>query len=381
MTSIYDEIPYASMTESPQSFAYLPLAGIARKVYNKVRPSSDFPELPQPSTDLKVLQKDFMKYGYCLVKDALSKEEIEIAKARLLDQAEAECVAKVAHVTPSPKPKNASSTWKGTRQLIANMPAKGDIFRKIATFRSNNGDIIEQLMNKILGRSFLLSSQHGVIVEEGGGGQELHQDQSGFPFPHPPYPLVCNIIYMYTEWNLENGGTYVVPGSHLKEGTLENNVDPNNDYTSMIEVNTGVNSKGVVALCAPPGTCFVSDGRVLHSGATRRAPGQRLGNNCYYCHGRLRQQENASVQFTALEKADSKLLKLLGIQPKMPGFHILSQMPAQHNKIKVPVEELSMQRPSELKQDFDWYYTNTAKGFAKISPDSAMYKGPGESKM
>ena len=91
MTSIYDEIPYASMTESPQSFAYLPLAGIARKVYNKVRPSSDFPELPQPSTDLKVLQKDFMKYGYCLVKDALSKEEIEIAKARLLDQAEAEC--------------------------------------------------------------------------------------------------------------------------------------------------------------------------------------------------------------------------------------------------------------------------------------------------
>ena len=42
----------------------------------------------------------------------------------------------------------------------------------------------------------------------------------------------------------------------------------------------------------------------------------------------------------------------------MPGFHILSQMPAQHNKIKVPVEELSMQRPSELKQDFDWYYTN-----------------------
>ena len=56
-------------------------------------------------------------------------------------------------------------------------------------------------------------------------------------------------------------------------------------------------------------------------------------------------------------------------------------MPAQHNKINVPVEELSMQRPSELKQDFDWYCTNTAKGFAKISPDSAMYKGPGESKM
>ena len=34
------------------------------------------------------------------------------------------------------------------------------------------------------------------------------------------------------------------------------------------------------------------------------------------------------------------------------------------------------------EEDFDWYYTNTAKRiFAKISPDSAMYKGPGESKM
>ena len=59
-----------------------------------------------------------------------------------------------------------------------------------------------------------MGTAHGSIVHQGGGRQELHQDQGYVPLPHPPYPLACLIIYSYTNFSLEEGATYIVPGSH-----------------------------------------------------------------------------------------------------------------------------------------------------------------------
>ena len=39
------------------------------------------------------------------------------------------------------------------------------------------GEMIERLMRKILGPQMILSSSHGSLVTEGGGLQEIHQDQ------------------------------------------------------------------------------------------------------------------------------------------------------------------------------------------------------------
>ena len=46
---------------------------------------------------------------------------------------------------------------------------------------------------------------------------------------------------------------------------------------------------------------------------------------------------------------------------------------------RVPVGELSMSRPDELNQDFDFYYTGQAKNAAKATPATAEYRGRGES--
>lgn len=45
---------------------------------------------------------------------------------------------------------------------------------------------------------------------------------------------------------------------------------------------------------------------------------------------------------------------------------------------KVPVGELSMSRPDEFNQDFDFYYTRAAKAMAKATPMTAEYRGPEE---
>jgi len=247
-----------------------------------VRSSADFPELPQPSTDMEVLTRDFLKWGYCLVKDALNADEVAEAKERLLDQAEAERTAKVAQMGARA---NNDKDWGGSRQLVSNLPSKGEIWRKICTYGTHNGPIVEELMQNILGRGFLISSMHGVLVEQGAGGQSMHQDMA-FPLPHPPFPTQANIIYMYTPWSLENGGTYVIPGS-ATDGYGNNILTEDTDADEFLR-----NHKyGIVALCGNPGTCFVSDGRLLHAGAPRTAPGMRLGNNIYHCRKEIKQQE------------------------------------------------------------------------------------------
>mmetsp|Transcript_41271 Transcript_41271/g.119363 ORF Transcript_41271/g.119363 Transcript_41271/m.119363 type:complete len:375 (+) Transcript_41271:104-1228(+) len=330
---------------------------------DKVSPSSDFPDLPRPSTDLEALQRDFMRWGYCLVEGALSPSEVEAARQRLVDQAEAEKAAKVAQMGGR---ESNGTPWAGSRQMVSNLASKGQIFRDIATFEVQGGKIIEELMTCILGKDLLIGSMHGVLVEQGAGLQSLHQDGGALPMPHPPYPVYANIIYMYSDFSLENGGTYVLPGSHA-DASGANVITPETDPHELIRKSP----HGLVSLTAPAGTCFVSDGRLIHAGAPRKATGLRLGNNVYYCRGTQRQQENPYVSFCALDKASPKLKRLLGLEGL--GFG----MRHYRHGGRVPVGELSMSRPEEFQQDFDFYYSREAAMYEHATGGkTAVYKGP-----
>ena len=81
-----------------QPFSGARLAGIT-KDRTAIRASTDFAELPTPTNDQRQLEKDFVRWGYCLVADALSKDQIQIQSDRLVDQAAAEKAAKVAHLS------------------------------------------------------------------------------------------------------------------------------------------------------------------------------------------------------------------------------------------------------------------------------------------
>ena len=366
--------------------------GMPGSEHYSVRPSTDFPDLPQPSTDLATLQRDFIKFGYCLVKDALSQEEVEQATERLLDQAEAERTCKVAQMGAR---KNNGEAWGGSRQLVSNLSSKGDIWRKIATYESNNGHLVGELMHSILGKGLLLSSMHGVIVEQHSGAQGMHQDQA-FPLPHPPFPTHSNIIYMYTPWSLENGGTYVIPGT-ATDGHGNNIITEDTDaeeflashkYLSLANISLRpagfpihkliwLSRYGIVALCGPPGTCFVSDGRLLHAGAPRTAPGVRLGNNVYHCRAQMKQQENPYVSYCGPmgDEASPKLMQMLFGGNGEVGFGQAHR----RSSGMVPVGELSMSRPEEFDQDFDFYYTGQAKALAQETDgETALYRGPAD---
>ena len=284
------------------------LNGIAkqRQEDGLIRNSDEFDDLPRPQSDQEALEADFVRWGYCLVKDAMSSEQVKAQVERMTEQADAERQLDSALMTSK----------KSTAQLVNNLVLKGQIFRDAVEFKpsaAQKGELVDRLLTKIMGEGFGLGCAHGSIVHQGGGLQELHVDQAGFPMPYPPFPFGSLIIWCYTEFNLENGATYLVPGSH-RTASGATTFHDGADLVRLVE-----GEPGLVAVCAPPGTCILTDTRVLHGGGLRTAAGTRYAMRCHYNRWFVRAlHEQASVNHhvpdPVYEQLSPRLKQMMGIE-------------------------------------------------------------------
>lgn len=117
-----------TITYGDQPYSGARLSGISRQ-RERVRPSTDFPELPRPTRDATQLEADFVRWGYCLVADAMSPGQICAQTERLLDQAAAERAARVARMN-----------HHGHAQLVFNLLPKGQVFRDLAALEPSAAD-------------------------------------------------------------------------------------------------------------------------------------------------------------------------------------------------------------------------------------------------
>eukprot|EP01045_Picozoa_sp_COSAG04_P029675 COSAG04_NODE_4935_length_1818_cov_2.121582_3_plen_190_part_01 len=186
-------------------------------------PSSDFDYLPKPTTDMAQLEHDFVRWGYCIVADAMTPAQYGAVVDRLTDQAAAERAAGVAHVS-----------HKGSSQHVFNCLPKGQVFRDVIEFAPDactGGPVVEELLDKMLGRGWYGGTFHGSLVHQGGGDQGMHQvslstlrsasikqrpichsvqDQGEIPIDlQPNAPMKCLIIWTCSEFSQANGGTYM----------------------------------------------------------------------------------------------------------------------------------------------------------------------------
>lgn len=284
------------------------LSGISkeRMKSGQIHNSSEFEYLPTPSDEEDQLEADFVRWGYCLVKDAMSLDQVQQQLDRLIAQAQAE---KQIHKL-IPTSRNARA------ELVNNLVLKGQVFRDAVEFKESaaqGGPLVDRLLTKIMGEGFGLGCAHGSIVHEGGGLQDLHIDQGMMPLPYPPFPFGSLIIWCYTEFDLANGATYVVPGSHrYSDGTtiFQEGAD-------LLELVDG--EPGLVAICAPPGTCIITDTRVLHGGGRRTAPGTRYAMRCHYNRHFVRalheqSTANLHVPDDVYDLLSDRLKHMMGIQ-------------------------------------------------------------------
>ena len=111
-------------------------------------------------------------------------------------------------------------------------------------------------------------------LEPGSEDQQLHRDGQIYPFknPHPPTQLAT--MWAGTEFTVDNGGTLIVPGSHL----WEEDRDARGDEVFRAEMAIGS------VLLYTSGT--------LHGGGANNSGTARTGIAVQYSLGWLRQEEN-----------------------------------------------------------------------------------------
>ena len=277
-------------------------------------PDVDVKTLPQPTTDMNLAKSQLDEFGYCFLANALSSDEVAALRQRVEEQAAAERQQGLAF-------RDAG----GPNQRIWFLVNKGQVFRDLLQHHN-----MRQLIDHLLGESYLLSSFTANIANPG-GIMEMHTDQWWMPPPTVPgttvvrpgsmtnsafrgrhfgdvdaprtsliQPAVAgNAMWMLTDFTEENGATHVRPCSHLSGR------QPDTDRDCF---------EGWVAATAPAGTALVFDGRLWHSTGTNVTDSPRIGALTYFCGPQFRQQENlvAGTASDVLKQASPELLELLG---------------------------------------------------------------------
>ena len=287
---------------------------------------------PRPTTDVDRCITDLETSGYCYLAEALSADQITQLQQRLSEQALAEEQQGLAYKDGAPNQnwgdfRNANGELRpaafnpvagGTNQRLWMLVNKGQVFVDMLQHAE-----MRKISDSILGDEYILSSHTGNIARPGGVAMRLHTDQWWMPPPTRPDrrhlpagsvnrarfdrdeihaiaispPVVVNILWMLDNFTEDNGGTRLVPGSHLLGR------QPATDAKS-------------IAATAPAGTALMVDGRTWHGTGANTGDDERRAVLTTFCTPQFRPQENYTIgtRPEVLAKADNDLRTLLGLK-------------------------------------------------------------------
>ncbi len=296
-------------------------------------------DLPSSTADLDRVRHDIERWGYGLLEDALPSELCERCFQRLAEQAEAEKQLGQAFEDGGP-----AQQWGAFRDEHGNLrpgaftAASGGVNQRVWMLVNKGACFVEaiaqphvlQTVRHVLGDDFLVSSFTANIAKPGGVPMPLHTDQWWAPeptrlgrrnlpvgsmqrtkFDHdeelsdpPPMiaPAACsNVLFMLNGMTEENGGTRIVPGSHLagRHPDAERDKDV-----------------ATVAAEGPPGCAIITDGRVWHGTGANMGNSERHAMILTLCGPQYRPQENYTVGLRpeVYANANEKVKALLGFK-------------------------------------------------------------------
>lgn len=254
-------------------------------------------DLPRSSKNIEQLRKDLLRWGYCKVDSALSAEQVTVVRQRVLDQAEGEKIAGISQKTPSGQNINCCvNKGRCFELLIEQHPSQ-----------VQGGPLVEQLVNEALGPGWICTSLIAAISLKGGVPQALHQDQGNDPDSRSP--MSVNVLTAISDLDEKNGGTLVIPGSHLTLSDAARERKPVGKLPPAINVD------------AEAGTMVITDGRLLHGTGINHTEAPRIVMLNGMQKSWMRQQENwmLSTRPEVLQRASPKLLHRMGYQATTGG--------------------------------------------------------------
>lgn len=266
----------------------------------------------QGSEPLASARQSLDDNGFCVVPGVLDAETIARIRERTLAQAEAE---QALGLVPEDGP-------EGPNRRVFMLVNKGQVFRDLITHPTALA-----LVEHLLGQSFLLSQFSANIARFGGVEQGLHCDDWWAPRPIRPGeaftrvgdlqrynpnpklsvtrgevvtpPCVINIAWMISDFTAENGGTRLVPGSHLTGHT------PDGSVPHKVE-SVGAEGKA--------GSILAFDGRTWHGTGRNLTSDPRIVLLMTFCGPQFRTQENffLGLDPKVYETASDRLREILG---------------------------------------------------------------------
>ena len=317
---------------------------------------------PKPTRDLELAKKDLDKFGFCFIPNVLIEKDLEQAKKRVVDQAEAEEEQGVSfrdggvnqniYLSGNKVNKGAFTLSNGgINQRLWMLANKGQCFRDMVVH-----PYVDELVGHILGKDFILSTHSANITKPGGVRMGLHTDQWWMPQPIKPGddfiraseisrkasdsflkpdtdlgispPVVANCMWMLSDFTETNGATEVVPGSHLT------GAHPNQEDQSIYPVKQAVSKEG---------TLMVLDGRLWHGTGANTGNTDRLGVLTTFCAPQFRQQENQTIGLDRKlwDSCSNKLRSRL-------GFKVWNA----YGRIESSVEEMIEPEPKRIGELF-----------------------------
>ena len=248
--------------------------------------------LPRPTQDRARLEADLDEFGYCIVARALAGAALDQLRQRLVEQVEGERALAIDYKNPA----NIDPLNQWVNMLLN----KGEAFQRVLGHPTIDG-----LTERLLGPGFLLSTLDAHVVRPGAEAMPLHTDQWWMPPPVAPgtdYPrpaamkraqgvgfdpdarpatisaaMVCNIMWLVSDFTEEIGATRVVPRSHLSGAAPDPSV-PHRIPS--------------VAAVGPAGTAYLLDGRTWHGAGANVGEAVRYGITTTACAPQCRPLEN-----------------------------------------------------------------------------------------
>jgi len=345
---------------------YYNTQGSAREYWEKNGP------IPSPTKNIKQLRNDFREFGYCLIEEALSKEQLSTIRTRVVEQAAGERLAGVGfHYA------GGAGTGKTTQatQFIPCLVNKGDCFQGFMEHNPEvvqSGPLIEQLLNETVGSDFIITSFLSIIASQGGHPQSLHQDSS--EQLQTGAPLLCNHLVFLDDVNYFNGSTMIVPRSH-------NILSESGSHRPVQQL------PPAISLEAKAGTIMMMDGRTLHGTGINQTekPRHILVMACVKPWMRAQELFPFSLDSKVLANASLKLLKrLCFVGNQIGGIEGHGQEPGVLRGMRkamdagnyVRIGELSpSSSKEELAKDYTWRFTTTGSRAAMNQPEQRYPSG------
>lgn len=266
--------------------------------------------LPTPTRDLEVACRDMDEFGYTLIADALSKQQVDSIVARMMDQAKGEAKAAGSELDVDGETSTAE---------VFNVLNKGKAWRAMI----DPADLVHQVLEHVFepcfnaqiaqysrDQKYLLSSTGAKFKHKDTWyeNRDFHTDQK-WAAGHQDYPLVCTAFYALSDFNVENGCTWMVPGSHKV---------PSPPLRQYDETAPDMIAKAV-PFVAPAGTCCIFEGRTWHAEGVNTSGQIRMHLNGYHCAPYIRQRELFSMNLRqdVIDELSEAQLKLLGFDSSL----------------------------------------------------------------